>query len=241
MADLPKDFLRRLRAVTATRPKRVIDHVLNHGHVTTEELKNLYGYNHPPRAARDVRELGIPLETFKVTGRDGRSIAAYRFPKTAAARGPAHSGRRNFPKAFKNELIRRYGSMCAVCSGSFPSSMLQIDHRVPYEVGGQAAGELVPADYMLVCRTCNRAKSWTCEHCPNWLGPKDSDVCRACFWGNPPEHTHIATVNVRRLDLVWTGRETDDYDRLRNLAKAAGTDLPEYVKSALRQKGLGKR
>jgi hypothetical protein len=45
----------------------VIDHILQYGFITTEDLENTYGYNHPPRAARDVREAGIPLETFKVS------------------------------------------------------------------------------------------------------------------------------------------------------------------------------
>ena len=35
--------------VLAKRAKTVIDHILKHGHITTEELKNLYGYDHPPR------------------------------------------------------------------------------------------------------------------------------------------------------------------------------------------------
>lgn len=68
--DLPDEFIERCRAVTAKRPRIVIEHILTHGYITTEELKEQYGYNHPPRAARDVREQGIPLETFRVTGSD---------------------------------------------------------------------------------------------------------------------------------------------------------------------------
>ncbi len=71
--------MRRLRAVSDLRPKRVIDHILKSGFVTTEELREVYGYNHPPRAARDVRERGIPLETFRIRDSQGRSIGAYRF------------------------------------------------------------------------------------------------------------------------------------------------------------------
>ena len=78
MKKLPKDFLAKLKAVTKKRPKTVIDHILKHGFVTTEELKQM-GYEHAPRAARDVREQGIPLETFRVKDSNGRSIAAYRF------------------------------------------------------------------------------------------------------------------------------------------------------------------
>ena len=47
--------------------------------ITTEDLEKEYGYNHPPRAARDVRETGIPLETFSVKSSSGKSIAAYKF------------------------------------------------------------------------------------------------------------------------------------------------------------------
>jgi hypothetical protein len=76
---LPSDFVKRCKSVTAKRPKTVIDHMLKHGFITTEQLKDDYGYNHPPRAVRDVKEHGIPIEMFRVEGRDGRKIAAYRF------------------------------------------------------------------------------------------------------------------------------------------------------------------
>lgn len=69
--SLSAKFRAQLEAVTAKRARIVIDHILEHGYITTEELKNKYGYNHPPRAARDVREEGIPLETFKVVGSMG--------------------------------------------------------------------------------------------------------------------------------------------------------------------------
>jgi hypothetical protein len=46
----PPEFLKLLESVDAKRPKTVIDHILKHGQITTEDLKNAYGYNHPPRA-----------------------------------------------------------------------------------------------------------------------------------------------------------------------------------------------
>ena len=72
----------------------VIDHILKHGSVTTEQLSELYGYDHAPRAARDVRELGIPLETFRVEGKSGRRIAAYRFGDPSEVRGGKLGGRK---------------------------------------------------------------------------------------------------------------------------------------------------
>lgn len=35
----PKEFLELCKSVTAKRPKTVINHILKHGHITTEELK----------------------------------------------------------------------------------------------------------------------------------------------------------------------------------------------------------
>lgn len=112
--DLPDEFVARCRAVTAKRPRTVIEHILTHGFITTEELKEQYGYNHPPRAARDVREQGIPLETFRVTGSDGRKIGAYRFGDPAKARFSRLSGRTAFAKTLKSKLIERDGSRCAI-------------------------------------------------------------------------------------------------------------------------------
>ncbi|MCS6829552.1 MAG: hypothetical protein RMM08_01255 [Armatimonadota bacterium] len=54
--------LKKLLEIAPRRARLLVEHCLQHGQVTTEELQNVYGYEHPPRAARDVRELGIPLE-----------------------------------------------------------------------------------------------------------------------------------------------------------------------------------
>ena len=79
MMEYPKEFLDLLESVTAKRPRTVIQHILKNGFITSQELKDIYGYNHPPRAVRDVREYGIPLITYRISGADGRSIAAYKF------------------------------------------------------------------------------------------------------------------------------------------------------------------
>lgn len=65
MKKSSKALLELCLSVTAKRPKTVIDHILEHGFITTEELKERYGYNHPPRAVRDVRENGYQLRPFE--------------------------------------------------------------------------------------------------------------------------------------------------------------------------------
>ncbi|MHB8628019.1 MAG: HNH endonuclease [Aggregatilineales bacterium] len=229
---LPPEFLALLRSITAKRPRTVIDHILQHGYITTEELK-AYGYNHPPRAARDVREQGIPLETFRVKGSDGRSIAAYRFGDLTQTRRDRVGGRKAFSKDFKHQLLDKAARRCAICADQVEERYLQIDHRIPYEVSGDPnEGERHTADYMLLCGSCNRAKSWSCEHCAN-LVEKKTEVCRSCYWADPDDYVHIALRAVRRLDVVWTESETEVYEQLKAQAATTGQLLAEYIKAIL--------
>lgn len=194
----------------------------------------MYGYDHPPRAARDVREAGIPLETFRVQASDGRWIAAYRFGDLAKIRKGWLHGRRVFPKKFKDELFGASGGKCAICSGEFESRYLQVDHRVPYEVAGEEAGsERNVKQYMLLCGSCNRAKSWSCEHCPNWSNDRSPQVCANCYWGSPENYMHIALREVRRVDILWSEDEVRAYERLKKLAQEDSSPIPEYVKKVI--------
>src|SRR5574341_52338 len=228
---LPDEIARLLASVTNRRAKIVIDHILKHGFITTEELEKKYGYNHPPRAARDVREAGIPLETFRVQSSDGRWIAAYRFGDLTKLRRERLQGRQIFPREFKRQLYETGHHRCAICGGEFDERYLQVDHRVPYEVAGDMiAAELDPDQYMLVCGSCNRAKPWSCEHCANWIDEKSPQVCLKCYWGNPTDYAHIALREIRRADILWTEGEVQIYDHLRRFAVANRTPLPDYVK-----------
>ena len=223
MKKLPKKFLAKLNAVTAKRPKTVIDCILHKGFITTEELKQL-GYEHAPRAARDVRELGIPLETFSVKDSNGRNIAAYRFgdPSKVEDKISKTAGRTVLSKALKKALIDKYGAKCFIYLQPMEPRLLQVDHRVPYEIGGERDERNVDC-YMLLSPSANRAKSWTCEHCPNWT-QRNPDFCVQCFWSHPENYTHIAGKEQRQIIITFTGNEIEDYNRLIALV---GTDKAE--------------
>lgn len=240
-ANLPPEFLAKLAAITAKRAKTVIDHILAHGSISTEQLKDTYGYSHPPRAIRDVKELGIPLEKSSATGKDGRPMAVYSFADPSAVRDATHTGRRAFPAKFKKALTVAYGNKCAICAASFDTPQLQIDHRVPYQVGGDSPGELQTSEYMLVCRQCNRIKSWSCEHCENWLEQRDASVCAGCYWANPGSFRHVAMQDIRRLDATWVGTETATFDAMAKLANAAGLSPAEFAKQVIARSVRSKR
>jgi len=232
----PKWFIELLHSIKSKRAKTVIDHILKHGYITTEELQVKYGYEHPPRAARDVREKGIPLETFRVKNKEGRTIAAYRFGDPSLVERGKLGGRRIFSKEFKQELIELAGSKCSICLEKFEERYLQIDHRVPYEVSGDPhESEWNNEEYMLLCGSCNRAKSWSCEHCNNWQNTKIKDQCNACYWAHPDSYDHIALRPFRRLDIVWADEEVKDYDYLKGKASEHDEPMPEFVKEVLRK------
>jgi len=233
--DLPKEFLERLQAITAKRARAVIDHIIEHGHVTTEDPATQHGYGHPPRGARDVRELGIPLDTFFLKDSKGRRMAAYRFADPNKVRRGMLGGRKIFSTRFKHGLMEATGCRCHVCLQPYEDRYLQVDHRVPHEVAGDVPGdERCPQDYMLLCGSCNRAKSWSCEHCPNWLDVKKSSVCECCYWAHPESYDHVAMEDIRRFDLAWAGDEVADYDRLKAQAAKAKAPMPQFVREVLK-------
>lgn len=235
--EWPPEFLARLEAVTGKRSKTIVSHILKHGFVTTEEIETNYGYKHPPRAARDVREQGIPLETFYVSNSEGRRIAAYRFDDPSTVRSGKVGGRTAFSKRFKQRLLEVHGRRCSICLAEYEERYLQIDHRVPYEISGDPESlEESLSEYMLICGSCNRAKSWSCEHCDNWHEYKSPDLCRECYWAWPDSYKHVALRDIRRLDLVWTGsEEVELYDALRRRMEISGEPMPDYVKSLLKR------
>lgn len=145
-------------------------------------------------------------------------------------------GRVAFSKGFKEKLIAASEARCAVCSTAYEPRYLQVGHRIPYEVlGDGAVGDRKEEDYMLLCASCNRAKSWSCEHCENWLVEKKPSICATCYWANPKNDIHIAMRPIRRLDIVWDEGETEIYDSLKRQSQLANEPLPDFVKQILRK------
>lgn len=216
MADFPGWFIEFVHSIKNKRARIVAEHILQHGEISTQELTETYGYHHPPRAARDLRELGIPLVTTRTTNPEGRTIARYRFGDIAKVRGTILMGRRNFPKQFRQQLIALYDRTCAVCGATFAPANLQIDHRIPYLVAGDSVeGERKADEYQVLCNSCNRSKSWSCEHCENGNTLHDAALCATCYWAAPQSHTHIALKPIRRADVVWSETEVAVHDLLR--------------------------
>jgi hypothetical protein len=215
----------------------VLKALLKSGSITTDQLNEL-GYNHPPRAVGDVRDAGIPIITGSMTSpKTGRRMAVYSFGDPSRIQSGRVGGRSAFPKSFKAELIAKYGSVDAINGARLDEKVLQIDHRIPYRISGDAEleGHKV-ADYMLLDGSSQRAKSWACEHCPNMLGERNVKVCTNCYWAFPDNYKHIATEQIRRADISWQGKEVAAYEALQNEAREQNLSVSDLIKRIVGQK-----
>ena len=225
--------------VTGKRPRTVIEHILKHGYISTETLQDEYGYTHAPRAARDVREAGVPLETFKVTStQTGRKIGAYRFADPRKIKRGRIEGRKAFSKDFHDALVARYDARDCLTGERMEPRYLQIDHRVPYEVAGEVShGQESVEEFMLLDASNQRAKSWSCEQCPNWLVKHDVETCRTCFWAFPESYNHIAGEEIRRAIVEWRGAEISIFEKFRQRAELKGITVSALLKERATEAG----
>ncbi len=86
---------------------------------------------------------------------------------------------------------------------------------------------------MLLCGSANRAKSWSCERCDNWIGVKDKSICLSCYWAYPENYAHIAMRQVRRVDLLWEGDDVEIYEKLKLRAIDLEKKNPAFVKEII--------
>lgn len=87
---------------------------------------------------------------------------------------------------------------------------------------------------MLICGSCNHSKSFSCEHCRNWLELFDPAICRACYWGSPEKYDHIALEARRQVTINWVG---DDqirrYEMLSEEAQSQSQEPSELVRTII--------
>lgn len=229
------ELLAAVTKVTTKRGKILVEHILKHGSVSTEDLETIYGLTDAASAARDVRDAGVPLAKQSGKRKTGRQMAVYTFGDPSLIRGDRFQGRTAFAKGFKEVLASKHGSKCSLCSTPYEPRYLQIDHRVPYQIVGETGDtDRSLEDYMLLCGSCQRSKSWSCEHCENWREGRQPEICLTCYWAVPEDYTHIALKDHRRLEIVWLGEdEVSDHTKLKSLAAKNALALPLYAKAAL--------
>ena len=229
-----------IAAGTNKRAILVLSLLLQNGSATTAEMQ-ARGYDHPPRAFGDVRDAGFPLLREWFTDEQGRRMGRYRFGNSEDIRAGRFHGRTAVPKPFRNRLLAYYGEMDCITGALLPSTMLQVDHRIPYRVAGDPeAPTWLVEDFMLLDASSQRSKSWSCENCKNWKSILDTAICRTCcrtcFWAFPESYTHVAMEAVRRTDIVWHGGDIHLHDRIKDQADAEGITMAEALLKIIRNR-----
>lgn len=222
------DYIARVKTGRAVK---ALQAMLDNESVTTDDLSAM-GYEHPPRAIGDIRDQGIPVVTERAVSSSDRRMARYRLGSADQVR-EGQTGRTNFSKKFRALMLATYGPVDAITRAVHKPSALQIDHRVPYRVAGDDG--LVTDDvtaFMLLDAKSQRAKSWDCEHCINFIDVRDTHICRRCYWASPDDYDHVAMADIRRVDVVWSGNEVADHERLRTYAAETGQSLGEALKAS---------
>ena len=229
---ISRDFYNKLMSVTGKRARFVIDTIMSKGSCSTEDLKEA-GYEHAPRAKRDVVEAGVPIAVESGFDRSGRRMAIYTFGDWEEYKSQnllaKTKGRNNLTEKLKQKLIAENGPKCALYGEDFPENSLQTDHRVPFEIGGDPEDMMDTSKFMLLSPSANRAKSWACEHCDNWT-QKDIAMCQSCYYAFPDNYTHVAGREERRIDLVFRDNEIELYDSVVQEAGKVGEPVQSAIK-----------
>lgn len=161
MTRIPKKLLDRISKEKGKRARFVLDAIVKNGKVSMEEI-TAAGYAHAARAVADVRDLGYVLKNSVGRDHNGRRMAVYALDIEACT-GSGTRARQNISKSLKEAVLTNASHRCEICSAEHN---LQADHRVPYRVQ-EGTGEA--NEFQALCGSCNRSKSWACEHCENWL------------------------------------------------------------------------
>ena len=222
------------------RPKAVLTRLLENESVSTYEL-GVLGYDQPPRAAQDLKEHGVKLRvTHGKHPETGNRMGIYWLDDEQPLLDGTFNGRQAFPKDFRRKVFNEYQSHCLFCGVALEDSRLQIDHRIPYQIAGEINTNNV-AEFMPLCSSHQRTKSWACEHCPNYT-VKNGAVCKGCYWAIPDgPYDHVATIRERRLVLTWSSAEIEDFITLSAAAKDSNQPPSEFVKRILSEEMVRRR
>jgi 5-methylcytosine-specific restriction endonuclease McrA len=216
----------------SVRPIRVLFECCDVGEVSTEVLATKYGYNQAPRAARDLRELGFAVKTKTAKTQDGRRMAVYYIDDYETFQ--SKEGRTAFSKKEKEGLLGKHGEKCFYCQGRFAPNELQIDHRIPFEVAGNSEHLEQGLDALiLVCSSCNRRKSWSCEGCDNF-NVREVGVCHGCYWYDPDEYIHVC--GNKRVILNFNIDESSPIYPV--LSKLSRVDMMKLITKSLMNEPL---
>lgn len=218
------------------RAKALAELLIEKGKVSTKEIREMLNEEHPPSAARDLKDLGIPI---KMTwgSSNGRRYGIYEFDNPDLLENNILRGRQYFPKSLKSNLIKRDGERCNISNINFKSQYLQIDHRIPYRLAGEnGLPKDHPEDFQLLSAASQKQKSKICEgECQNFKSVKNPEICKDCYWAYPEDYNHIATQQIRVLNVGFLDKDVELFERIKSASLQSGLSMDQLIIDLIKQ------
>jgi len=231
LPEIDEEEWRKITPELGQRAKIVLNQILDHGDCSTEWLQE-QGYDHAPRAAQDLKDAGVPLKSHKkdMNSKTGNRMSSYYL----LDRNPSEvkAGRKQPPKKFKKDLIKKYDQRDHFTGQETAGHELTMDHRTPYDVGGDPDNFDVK-DWMLLGASSQQRKKHACSNCENQKNIREPATCRRCYWAYPEDYDHVAMENLRRVDVEFRGKDVDKFDQLEKYAKRMGLSIEDAMRSLI--------
>ncbi len=228
LPEIDEEEWRKVIPKLGQRARIVLNRILDHGDCSTEWLQE-QGYDHAPRAAQDLKDAGVPLKSHKkdTNSKTGNRMSSYYLPDRKPSEVKA--GRKQPPKKFKKDLIKKYGQKDQFTGQETAGHELTMDHRTPYDVGGDPDIFDVK-DWMLLGASSQQRKKHACSNCENQKTIKDPAICRRCYWAYPEDFDHVAMENLRRIDVEFRGSDVDKYNQLEQYANRMELSIGDAIR-----------
>jgi len=215
------------------RGAKLLTALIEKGEMTTKELEES-GYGHPPRVRMDLQDIGIEIGTHyrNPHPQSGNRMGTYYLmsPKP----GEITKKRSPPPKSFKKKLVKNHNHVCAITQYVFPENELQMDHRVPFLVGGDPDSYELD-DWMPLSGSAQMLKKKACDDCEN-SSAKDVKICGTCYWAFPERYNHVATIPQSVATMVFRGDvEVELFQKISDIARKNELTVNEVIKSILNQ------
>ena len=239
MASIPpidKEAYRKILPLVkkeTARGAKLLAALIEKGEMTTKELEES-GYGHPPRVRMDLQDIGIEIGTHYDTPnpQSGNRMGTYYL--ISPTPGEITKKRRPPPKSFKKKLVTKHKNLCAITQYVFPENELQMDHRIPFLVGGDPDSYKLD-DWMPLSGSAQMLKKKACDDCEN-SSAKDVKICGTCYWAFPESYTHVATIPQIVATMVFRGDdEVKLFEKISDIAKNNNRSDNEIIKSILNQ------
>lgn len=166
------------RGGASLRARSVLNHLLLNGSCTTSDLAEA-GYNHPPRAVRDLKDAGVIVVTKMEKYQNPVSGKPSRRARYSIVGFEQSHGRRPLTRAFSDSVKQR--GTCEACGSA---TNLQADHRVPFAIAGKVSPTCPQSSWHSAVRVIAKNRGLARQNVP--IGPHVTPPCVEVVTGLTP-------------------------------------------------------